>query len=315
MNISIRGLTPETDFSPFLELTHAIERDHSSQAAGTELTSAEQLRSSWMWPRTKRWVAEAVEQPGILVGASFLFAQIKERSALHLKVHPAWRRMGIGSQLLAHLLVQARETGADWANFEIDEREQGCIDFLMRRGFQVVSDTWVMRAPETVLFEVPVWPDGYTVRTYADVNDLVILAQACNLSFQDLWGHHENTRGGVNPESVAQWSAKVDQRGIFLVFGPEGAAGFCRAESGALTGEGEDLLDQPGVAPAHRARGLHKPLALTAARWLRSQGTRPIRLESWGDSPATAAQYQELGFQLIEHGLALRKRLDPPSSV
>ncbi len=53
--------------------------------------------------------------------------------------------------------------------------------------------------------------------------------------------------------------------------------------------------------PDHRAAGLHAPLALTAARGLRELGARPFRRESWGESAATIALYETLGFALVEH--------------
>ena len=57
--------------------------------------------------------------------------------------------------------------------------------------------------------------------------------------------------------------------------------------------------------PEQRASGLHVPLALTAAHWLRGQGARPIRLESWGDSAETIVQYEALGFALVEHEVSM----------
>jgi len=113
---------------------------------------------------------------------------------------------------------------------------------------------------------------------------------------------HENR--GLNPyiEDVARRLA-VDG---FLAFAPDGTVvGSCRSESGAWTGEAEDLVDEPGIAPEHRALKLQRPMVLTALRWLREQGRRPVRLESWGDTPETVALYQEIGFKLVEHALSL----------
>jgi hypothetical protein len=169
-----------------------------------------------------------------------------------------------------------------------------------------------LRATVEAPFDPPVWPEGFRIRSYADIADPLILLQACNRSFADLWGHHENTAGGLTAEHLNRWLPGWDPRGILIIFSPQGdVAGYCRAESGAYTGEDEDLLDQPGIAPQYRPLQLHRPLALAAARWLRDQGSRPIRLESWGDSIETVSIYRQIGFQLAEHGLSYRRPLEP----
>ncbi len=120
-----------------------------------------------------------------------------------------------------------------------------------------------------------------------------------------MWGHHENTAGGVTEEDISGWMKRWDLNGVFLAFAPDGSpVGTCKAISGASTGE-EDMVDEPGIAPEHRYLRLQRPLVLTALGWLRQQGRRPVRLESWGDTRETVALYEDIGFKVEEHDLSL----------
>jgi GNAT superfamily N-acetyltransferase len=108
VEIIIRELQPEQDLDRWLRLVWAVEVKKTGSASRTK----DQLRRMLEWPRTKRWVAEAPGDPETLIGQAFLFAQIKERSALDITVHPDWQGRGVGSRLLAFLMQEAQKLGA-----------------------------------------------------------------------------------------------------------------------------------------------------------------------------------------------------------
>ncbi len=65
------------------------------------------------------------------------------------------------------------------------------------------------------------------------------------------------------------------------------------------TGRPKQVVDSPGVVPAHRHLGLQRPLALTTMHWLRNTvGAGPIQLHTYGDQEAAVAIYHALGFVL-----------------
>ena len=227
---------------------------------------------------------------------------------MEIIVHPNWRRRGLGSRMLDLLNDAARRAGARCTYNEMNERDTAATAFLKHNGFLLAGDVWVLRAPAEADFAEPAWPEGYFVRSYAEVNDIQMLTDACNRGFCDMWGHHENTAGGVKPEELGEWNKIWDPNGIFLAFAPDGSViGSCRAEPG----DPEDLVDEPGVAPEHRRHRLQRPMVLTALRWLRAQNRRPVRLESWGDTPETVALYEEIGFELAEHAISWKYDLSP----
>ncbi len=299
----IRPLSPETDFDAWVRLIHAVELEKKGAIETTE----EHLRRVLAWPKTRRWVAESPDDPRALVGYALYFPQIPERIYVDVMVHPVWRRRGLGSRMLALLNAEARGAGARWTYNELDEREAIALAFARRNGFHPAGDAWVLRAPAEADFAEPVWPEGYVTRSYAEVNDLQILVDACNRGFGDMWGHSENTAGGITTERAAHWLDYWTPESIFLTFAPDGSViGNCRA----MPGETEDVVDEPGVAPQHRAHRLQRPMVLNALCWLRAKGRRPVRLESWGDTPETVALYEEIGFKLAEHSLSMTYQLE-----
>ncbi len=296
---AIRPLEPDADLEALLELLRVVAR-----ADGQEPLTADRLQEALLWPKHERWVAVNPTESHDLIGYAVLFHQTTDRCYGDIKVHPAWRRRGIGRQLLDRLSERAAELDAGYLAIDVPADNQDALRFLLSQGLRYRGDTWALLAPADTPLPPPVWPHGYTARSYAEVADLPLLVELCNRTFRDLWGHWENTPGMVTVERMRGWLSHADPAGTFLVFDSSGApAGQCRAmpaAAGAPAGT-PHVIDQPGIVPEARDAGLHTPLALTAAHWLRGQSPRPIRLESWGDRRETIALYESLGFALVEH--------------
>jgi GNAT superfamily N-acetyltransferase len=295
--INPRPFRAETDLHALVELHNAVEQAHGRPPTLT----VERMQHALEVPHVYRYVVDAPNQTGVLAGYGVLFQQHMERCYGDVKVHPAWRRQGIGRELIAALVGKAVDLGTRYLAIDVDHANQDAIRFLLSQGFRFRGDTWALVAPVELALPTPVWPAGYTVKPFIDVRDLPLMVALSNHTFGDLWGHWENTPGLVNDKRMADTLDHYDPRGIFIVFDSTGAAvGQCRALAAAER-DGPHVLDQPGIVPDHRGNGLHVPLALTAARWLREQGGRPIRLESWGDPYGTILLYEALGFALVEH--------------
>lgn len=295
MEFTARPFRRDDDLVPLVELHNTVE-----QAAGRPATlTDERLRRALDVPHLYRWVVDA--PGGELAGYAVLYQQHEERCYGDVKVHPKWRRRGVGRELLAALVRKAAELGTRYLAVDVDHSNQDAIRFLLSQGFRFRGDTWALVAPAALELPAPVWPAGYKVRSYAEIQDLPLMVILSNRTFGDLWGHWENTPGLVDEARMADTLDHFDPHGVFVVYDSTGAAvGQCRALA-ATEEHASHLIDQPGVVPEHRPAGLHAPLALTAAHWLREQGRRPVRLESWGDPSETIADYESLGFTLNEH--------------
>ncbi len=101
--------------------------------------------------------------------------------------------------------------------------------------------------------------------------------------------------------------------GIFMVFAPDGQiAGFCLALLAGMEGQEvipEGYIDEPGIMPEHRSKGLSRPLVLVALGWLQAQGRKVNTLDSWGEDEQTIAIYRSIGFEVVRHLVSYRRYL------
>lgn len=319
----IRLFNPEEDFYQLLALRRELEAIESTDGDTTE----EGLHATLKWrghdPTQDRWVVATPDVPDKLIAYAWVFAQSSERVVTLVRVHPTWRRQGLGSALLAHTLARARHYGANHVTGACWENAPSAHHFLIHHGFEPVGhNRFFAAAPELALPE-PVWPTGYVVRTFAEVQDLALLAEVCNRCYHDMWGHAENTPGAVDEARLAEGMRNSPEHynpaAIFMVFAPDGdLAGVCFGRvfgvenNDPLLGRPKKVVDSPGVAPEHRHLGLQRPLTLTTMHWLRTNaGPGTIQLWSYGDQAAAVTIYHELGFvlepdsHLVEYRLAM----------
>lgn len=310
MAFVVRPFRPDSDLVGLVELVNAVETAEGREPSLT----VERLESLLDVPGLYRWVAVATDavapdDPARLAGYGVVFHQMPQRCYGDVRVHPALRRRGVGSRLIDPMVQKAADLGARYLTIDVAAANQDALRFLLSQGFRFRGDVWALVAPAAVALPPPLWPPGYSVATYADSPDLPGYVDLCNRTFGDLWGHWENFPGAMDEAHLAGILEQFDPAGIFIVRDSAGnAVAQCRAKA-AADGASPHILDQPGVIPAAGDAGLHAPLALTAAHWLRAQGAQPIRLESWGDPAATIAIYETLGFERVEHEVSYAREL------
>lgn len=306
----IRLFNPEEDFDNLLALRRTLEAIEPTDGDTTEAG----LRATLQWrghdPTQDRWVVTAPDAPDQLIAYAWVFAQSQERVVTLVRVHPAWRRQGLGSALLAHTLARARVYGATHVTGACWPTVPQAHHFLTYHGFEPVGHNRFFEAPADVPLPEPIWPAGYAVRTLAEVQELSLLADVCNLCYHDMWGHAENVPGAVDAARLAEGMRNSPEHyhpeSIFIAFAPDGdVAGVCFGRvfgyenNDPSTGRPQQVVDSPGVVPTHRHLGLQRPLTLTTMRWLRTYaGPGSIALWTYGDQDAAVAIYHELGFTL-----------------
>lgn len=296
----LRHYQPDQDLYHLSCLLREIEAHDHDREAMTEDALREQLHWPGYVPELDCWVARLSTEPGGLIGYCSVFAQTPLRYALYIAVHPGWRDHGLGSVLLEKALGRARERGARYIITTVNEQNVASNGFVHEHGFSIVGSTWLLRASATTQFAKPIWPAGFTAQAYSKLQDITRLVEAHNRCFSDMWGHAENEQE-VTAETLSSWVSVLNPAGIFVAFAPSSeVAGVCRALPADHAGS-VDLVDAPGVVPAYRELNLHRPLLLTAMRWLRSQARKPAILQSFGDSEQTITRYRETGFTLEHH--------------
>ena len=249
------------------------------------------------------WKSRAPRDRLIAEGAT-IHINNTARAYGHVVVHPAWRRQGLGRELMTRVLERAREQGNAYVFSQTDDHVPAGGAFLRGLGFAPVS-TWVqMRAPADLALLPPELPPGYAVRSYDAIDDPVLLTEALNRGFT---GHWENRERLLEDIEHRLEGARVRPDGIFVAFSADGdVAGVCwcsfDVEQNALRGEQVGHIDSLGVSPEHRRRGLGRALLLTGMRWLRAQGQGAIELEAVGNNDLALPLYYSAGYTVRRQG-------------
>jgi GNAT superfamily N-acetyltransferase len=299
----IREFNPQTDYPRLAALYASIE---AFDQTGTVDVSEAAIRQE---PVDQRWVMETAEG---LLAYSDIAAQSPTRFFMNVAVDPQSRRQGIGSSLLKHGLAYARTQGARQVVVVILESNTRATAFLRSSGFEIKGHNRFMSlaVPPSVPIE---WPDGFSVRSMAEIGDWEVMAEACNLCYSDHWGHYENSTV-LTTEKLKEWADQyagslLIPAGISIVFAPDGR--IAGLSSGRLLDGGRrKVVDAPGIAPEFRHFALLRPLILQTIQWLNSA---PYELHTYGDSDEETQVALDLGFVLedrnhwVEYGLDLEE--------
>ncbi len=297
---TIRAFSPEQDLPGLLTLYTATEMEDQEGKEVTEQYLQAQLDLPGHNPQLDRWVAASPDDPLVLLGSALVrVAPGSSTADANITVHPGYRRQGIGSTLLLNMINRAHKLKATSLEIYANRKLAASLAFLQRHNFLAQGAYTELRLAGDTRLPPVVWPYGYTMRPYSQVQDLPTLTEAMNLSYIPLWGHRE-----VSQEEMASWLPDFNQDGLFLVFSEKGRViGISRTEpslertkkNGIPTG----YIDAPGIVPQHRRLDLYRALVLTGIGWLREQRQTLVEMESWGDKLEVLKMYRELGFKDI----------------
>ncbi|MGE5124326.1 MAG: GNAT family N-acetyltransferase [Acidobacteriaceae bacterium] len=296
--LPIRPFSPDQDIPRVLSLLASVEEvDQGGEKISTQ-TLHDQLNQPGHDPLHDRWVIEGPYDSGTLVASAFI--RLLPGSSVadaNIIVHPEWRRLGIGGLMLDKILERARQIDANSVQFYANTAHPAAAGFLKAHGFVCLGAYTELRLGENVELPPIVWPFGYTLRPYSEVQDLSRLTEAMNLCYIPLWGHQE-----VSQEELAGWLPHFDPQGLFLVFSEKGrVVGISRVETSPdrsqVNGKPTGYIDAPGIVPQHRRLDLYRALVLAGICWLRDRGQELVEMESWGDKQEVLKMYRELGFK------------------
>ena len=307
---TIRHYVPKTDLSTLARMLTDIE----SIDRDGEDTSEEYLRASLAWPNYRPdhdvWVAES---EGELVGYGVALEQPSRSCTIYMVVNPAYRRKGLGSQLLELTLNRARELGSKNILVYANERNQGSNLFLTHHKFQQVGSSGTMKLNAEVK-NLPVeFPKGFTLKRYSEVNDPLILLKALDHCYSGMWGHQHNDNRTEEERRSPRFLHYYDANDILLLFDENNSVlGICSLKSQGkkeANGELSDLLDGPGIIQEYRAQGYQRQLVLAGIQHLRKKGMHAITLEFYGDNENALDIYRALGFEMVNLFIAYHKKL------
>lgn len=215
-------------------------------------------------------------------------------------VHPRYRRRGLGSQLIEHVMEQARRRGHKTivTASHLDSRYVPAVRLLEHAGFrwadrdrcnitmQIDISTWRPRPPEL--------PQGYSIRSWREGDD-VPWTRIKRIAFEDdtpleywrtTWGSRHD----------------FDPNGWHLCLHGDEPVGIAAAvitryqDTGRIMG---CCMEWIGVLPEHRGRGLGRALMTACLNYAAPYRPEPFVLVTQPFRVAAVTLYKSLGFRLV----------------
>lgn len=233
-----------------------------------------------------------------IIGTCELTPELKiGRILLNIRVHPEFRRMGIGSDLLAAALLRGRELGADMIHTNIADSNGAAKAFLTKHGFKIVRRYYELhldiRNTEIDYHD----PNPFTIRSLQKGQEHR-LTMMQNYFFKGSWGFNPNTVEEICHEIEARDCSHED---IILTYDGEQPVGYCWTrtdrEANAFRHKKTGRIHMIGVNPKYRGGGLGKITLAAGLCRLKNNGVHVVELTT--DSKNTAAKklYDSMGFK------------------
>lgn len=233
------------------------------------------------------------------------YASLLEDGTVQGMVHPAHRRAGLGTALLAAVLERRPDAGV-WAHGALP----GAVALLEGRGLRQERLLLVLRRPLDAEHPLPPVPatdlPGVEVTSFEavrDAEDWVALNAAAFAS------HPEQgalTREDLDERLAEPW---FDPEDMVLARTPEGLAGFVwvKREETADAELSDAEIYVVATAPSAQGHGVAGHLLGTALRRLAERGVPGVELYVEGDNAPALALYERWGFAVSGRHLQLRR--------
>ena len=234
------------------------------------------------------------------------------------RVHPHWRKRGLGTALLRWLEERALENLNRKAEGRkrilrilYYDRKDNAIDLFRRAGYRFQFAEVEMRWKTPPSATEYVNPEGYRIVPY-DPNEASSLYQAYRLAFrtrtdqlqdEDAWTHHFADPADLEfAVALSVLAIKLDQ--------PVGYAVVHRYAREDGTEGDEYWIAQMGVAPDHRRKGLATAMLTDVMRKVQACGAEELYLSVNVNNPGARAAYEAVGFREVKTMTLMRKELD-----
>jgi ribosomal protein S18 acetylase RimI-like enzyme len=244
-------------------------KDSARNTLGAETSSGKLVAAGWVDPSGKL---------GITTGG---------------KVHPDFRRQGLGTRLLEWAECRAGEllqhVNPNQMVITNEALSEGAQRLYLARGYTLVMEEEMRVGDLTRPFPGGGFPEGINLASWSP--DMAIqFYQAYYHSFQD--------RPGFPSPSADDW---INGNNEFDGFRPTLSvlARYLEEPVGFLTADvysGLGWISQIGVVPAWRRKGLAKALIIEALRRFSDEGFKQVALHVNINNPSAINLYAQLGF-------------------
>ncbi len=254
-----------------------------------EMSAIDLARDSWL-----------VSAAGELVAQANLSVRGGVAHDMNLCVHPAWRRRGIGSDLLRRVERRSAERigdAPDGVQVSIRGWMKGGWEvgqaFAARHGYDVTRRYLRMRIDMTDAPPAPDWPEGISVRTFQPGVDERATHEASQDAFADHWG--------FLPTPFEDWRRRLERDDFdpelwWLALDTDGSIAGMSLSS---TIPGTGWVGSLSVRRPWRRRGLARALLLHSFGRFWGRGIRTVALGVDASSLTGATRlYESVGMSV-----------------
>jgi len=231
----------------------------------------------------------ASRDDGSLAGVAWVRAQDKRRCQLGGKVDPDFRRQGLGTHLLAWSMERAGQNALEVLTLTNEALTPDAHSLYLAHGFlQVMAENWMLRDLSQSLPQAA-FPAGVRLIPWT-AESAPQFFRAYQRAFRDRPGFPDPAQ----EDWIADYLDSPDFRpDLSLCAVADGeCVGFITCDVSADRG----WIDQVGVAPDERRRGLAGNLILSALHRFRAEGLQEASLHVNINNPGAVALYRRLGF-------------------
>jgi mycothiol synthase len=268
-------------------------------AGGSATLDAGFVLHQWSHPAfdLARNAVAVVDRDGSVVA----YAQVSAEEPTTIEswgvVHPAHRGRGIGSALVEELDRRARALSPTTApgrfRHAIDADDLAAASILETHGLRPVRHFWHMEIDPTAVETSTSTLDGIVLREIEAPAELATVHAILDEAFAEDWGYH--------PQPLDRWSEDhAEGPGYDPTLWALAAEGD--EPVGALTASLVDergWVDEVGVRPAWRGRGVAAALLLRSFAMFAGRGIRRVILNVDAENPTGATRlYERVGMRI-----------------
>lgn len=174
------------------------------------------------------------------------------------------------------------------------ERQSDLASLIEQSGWNRIRQYLKLESPVNPLPAPAAVPEGFTVRTMLDLEEVMELTRLQNESFRTHFGYSPNTENEIRSQLEAPNNSIDDV--VMLRDSNERLVAYCWTTKSNKLGKTVGRIGMIGVAPNAQARGYGRAVAESGFNHLIKQGVNQIDLDVDSVNTAAIKIYASLGF-------------------